>query len=458
MILFECDKDDGVAIHLVTGWTYSMATFTWTGLTGNWGSPTNWSPAGPPDDVFDIAIFNASGTYVATIAGGLSFTLGGGTLDAADAMLDMGGTLLLAGTLTLSDGVLQLQADGTIAGGTIAAVGGVFQARGGILTDTTWVGPLVLDDGADLTAGGALSVTGPLGAGGTISFGSATTMQILGSLLLNQGTNVGAIEMFNNFSFLEFDAGGTLDNAHLDFRGDINIVSSPNDPLLLGSGLTADLTGENIEFQGNFVNQATILVNAGTTYIEDIEPLTRFDNQGSIAVGAAVVHLHNDIFLNSGQVSIGTGGTLSVGAEVTLTNTGTITLDTGATFSRHDDTTLSGLTGGGITNNGGTLEISARLDLEGGTMDIAPTGLFSLVDVTADGTIANGTVVLNGGVFSPSGGTLDTVVHRGELVVPDFEAVNAIGGLRVTDVSGANPGTVTIGQGSTLNIADGLRG
>ena len=433
-----------------------MATFTWTGQTGNWGDAASWSPAGPPAGILDFALLNAAGPYTATIADGDAFVLGGGTLATADAILDLAGTLTLDTRLLLSGGILLLQSTGTIAGGTIEAAGGTFQARGGTLADTRWLGPLTLDDGADLTAGGTLVVGDALGGGGTISFGGATTMRVLDSLLVNQGTSAGTIEMFGNFSFLDFQAGGTLDRAHLDFRGNVNIVSSPNAPLLLGAGLTADLTGDDVEFQGNFVNQATILVNAGTTYIEDIEPLTQFDNQASIAIGAAVVHLHNDIFLNSGQVSVGTGGTLSVGAEVTLANTGTITLDAGATLSRHDRTTLSGLAGGGIVNNGGTLEISALLDLEGGTMDIAPTGLFSFVDVTADGTVANGTVVLNGGVFSPSGGTLDTVTHQGHLVVPDFEAVNAIGGLRVTDASGANPGTVSIGQGSTLNITGGL--
>lgn len=423
------------------------------------------------DGVLNLALqsgFDNTGS-LAIEAGGTLALLGSMTLTdltsisgvTNEGVLELLGTLdLQAGTLTVAPdtlfNIVQVSDDGTITSGTILPAGGTLTAQGGTLANVTVLGPFEVGDDSFLTTTGTFAVQDAGGGPGTITFGSASALKILGALAIGQAGALGTITMANDRASLLFDNGGTLDDVFLDAAGDLSGITATDAPLLLGPDLIAVMNSPEFQFQGSFINQATITIAAGTTYVEGIAGIGTFDNQGSIGVGPASLNLRDGTFVNTGAIEVAGGGTLTIGPQTSLINTGAITLDAGATLARLDNTTLSDLTGGGIVNNGGTLVVSGLLDLQGGTMDIAPTGLFSTVDVTEHGTIVNGTIVQNGGFFSPSGGILDEVVLRGGLDIPLFETIHAINGLTVSDTTGTAPGTVTVGFGGTLAVGGGL--
>lgn len=377
-----------------------------------------------------------------------------------DGILDIRGIVdLQSGTLvTVSDGLLSnilVSDEGILSHGTISTTGKQLRFQSGTLSDVVFLQHLLLSETDSVVTAGSFAVLDTTGGPGTITFSPLSSIRVLGSLALSDGSAPGVVEMFEDNTSLQFDNGGTLDNVLLDFRGDLNVLAAADAPIVLGSGLSAQLSGTDVELQGNFVNRAVIAVNGGTTYVEEFISGSTFDNQAMITVGPAMLFVDTNTFLNDGLISVGTDGTLAIGELVAFTNIGTIMLDSGATFSRHDDITLADLSGSIIANGGATLQLSGLLDLQGGTLEIEPTGLFSFIDVTDEGTIANGTIRLAGGTLL-SGGTLSGVTLEGTLGISDFETVNATDGLTVLDQVGTNAGHVTINFGATLAVEGGL--
>src|SRR5262245_56586782 len=77
-----------------------MAVFTWTpGVTGDWFTPTNWSPNGPPG-VGDAAIVNTGTPQLATGSSisGVSIVLGG-LITAQPVTLQATNTTFQSGTI-----------------------------------------------------------------------------------------------------------------------------------------------------------------------------------------------------------------------------------------------------------------------------------------------------------------------------------------------------------------------
>jgi hypothetical protein len=62
-------------------------------------------------------------------------------------------------------------------------------------------------------------------------------------------------------------------------------------------------------------------------------------------------------------IDIGYGGLFSVAANIEFDNSVVLVIESGGTVNRLDSTMLSGLTCGGIVNDGGALIISGSLDL-----------------------------------------------------------------------------------------------
>jgi len=115
-----------------------MTTFTWkSGVSSDWSTSADWSPAGPPG-AGDTALIDVAGTYTITIS--TAEPANAVTLDATNATLDLesGGTLTLSGTnptLAVLAGTLDLA--GTLVGGTVQAAGGsvIFDSAGNATLD-----------------------------------------------------------------------------------------------------------------------------------------------------------------------------------------------------------------------------------------------------------------------------------------------------------------------------------
>ncbi len=407
-----------------------------------------------------------------TVEAGGTLTLGGSLTLAglqAGSITGKGGTISIEGTLDLQGGTLDLTAggpfanlaisadSGIIANGTILTNGGTLTGQDGTLVNVTVLGPFELPSGAVLHTSGDFTIADTaVGTPGTLILDGIANLQIDGGLTLGTAGNPGTIVMPTDDSTLNFAKGGTLAHAVLDLQGDSDIVMAPGSALFLASDVVADLTGSDVEFQGNVVSLGSIAVNAGTTSAEDLATNDSFINLASIAIGAASLFADTDIFTNAGQIDIGDGGLFSVSASTRFGNSGTVTIEAGGTLARLDATTLADLTSGGIVNNGGTLLLSGSLDLQGGTMALSPANMFSHVDLTGDGTIGNGTIVPAGGQFHMLGGTFAAIVYQGELALADNAILSTAGGLTVTDDTGAGPGTIDIGFGADLSIAGGV--
>ena len=112
-----------------------MASSTWNGGSGGWGTIANWT-GGVPNAANADATIAASGSYIVTVESGDTYTIDSVGVSDGGALLDVVGTLSLAGALALANitaGTLELA--GVLAGGTLdIQSGATMLAAGGALT------------------------------------------------------------------------------------------------------------------------------------------------------------------------------------------------------------------------------------------------------------------------------------------------------------------------------------
>ena len=147
-------------------------------------------------------------------------------------------------------------------------------------------------------------------------------------------------------------------------------------------------------------------------------------NTGSITIGAGSTLYEGDVFTNTGSITIAAGGSLVV--------VGTLTLPTFA----------------GIQNDGLVEITSGVLDLQGGTLDVAPGTPFANL-LLSGATIENGTIKEDGGTLTLTNATLDGVTVVGSLDV-ESTTVTVVDGLTVETAEGG-AGSITLNNG-TLNL------
>src|ERR1700733_3289732 len=120
-----------------------MTTSTWNVSTsGDWSNASDWT-GGVPDSSSATATIAESGTYTVSIASTETFSVGSITLNSAHAILEIDGTLNLAGTLTQTAG--NVGVGGTINGGTINTGSNSLYSNDGTLNGVTVDGTIPLD-------------------------------------------------------------------------------------------------------------------------------------------------------------------------------------------------------------------------------------------------------------------------------------------------------------------------
>ena len=357
-----------------------MAAFTWTtGSSGDWSLAGNWTPTGgPPDADTDTALINAAGSYTVTIASSESYTANTVTLDDADAVLSVSGTLTLAGTapaLTVTAGEFDLY--GILDGGTVEAPGGTLVIENGAELDgVTWQAPLTFAANVSLNVIGGLTVeTASGGTPGVIDMTAGNdALYVLDSETLNNAT-------------LNFGSGSILDN-------DDNAGGT----LTLGSGFTINASGgEGGDLQNEY---GGTIANAGQIDVTDGSLLDvvggGFTNSGSFTIsGGGFVYIDTTTFTSSDAISIGSGGTLEIvpatSADVTYDDAATLILDNPTTYTG----TLSGFTAGDMLQLDG--EDISSASIVGTTLTVNLSGGGTLTYNTGPG--------LNGLTFTPSEGS-----------------------------------------------------
>src|SRR5579859_3615532 len=165
-------------------------TISWNNASGgDWNTPGNWTPSGPPASTDDVCI-TLNGTYTVTtpLASGTPITIHS---------LTLGGT---SGTQTLQDlGTCSINQILTTANGTTISATGVLQLTSvNCGTAATLVGP-VTNGGVlrtDVGANGARSIQGNLTNNGSLLINANTSFNANATTLDNHGTVAVADGMF----------------------------------------------------------------------------------------------------------------------------------------------------------------------------------------------------------------------------------------------------------------------
>ena len=235
-----------------------MSSFTWKGVSGDWNLASDWTPAGgPPKSTNSATIDGTAATTITVDTADVAKSL---TLSDANATLndDGGASLTIGGTLTMSNGTLDLSPYGPDGGAGVLTVGAL-NLSGGALT---------INSGGQLNLNGTLSQTGGTLTlqGGTISGG--TIKSTAGTLTLSSGT----------LSGVTYD--GTLDLSGANTNVDIANGTVVNNAAGTGAGTINDTGQSSFLFFDNTqtFNNATINLGNATGYSSF---LYEFDTTGA---------------------------------------------------------------------------------------------------------------------------------------------------------------------------------
>lgn len=417
------------------------ANYSWAGsVNGDWSTASCWT-GGVPNDPTAVVAIALPGTYAVAIAASESFSVGTLAFSATGAVLQLGGALTVAQTLTLTAGSIYLS--GAINGGAIiAGSGGRILFQNGTLNGVTYQGTLDLSGGTyqpTVTITGGLVVTGAGGVGpGTIQDTSPSGSKIV----------------FNNTQ--------TIDNATINIGSPSittdslfeNNTTSTNQILTLGPNLVINQVGKFAQ-GGTLGNVGGAIVNLGTIDAQYagghfIISGWGFINQGTINVSGETVFAQNFTNAAGGTVSIAAGSTFYVTGA--FANSGAISVASGGLIDFQAATTITTAQLGVISAAPNTVEIDGTLDNTAATLGVG-TGT-ALGQMVLQGTITGGTITDAGAGFLFTGGTLNNVTYQGTIDLSSIKYLPTLfisGGITVTGPGGSGPGTILVtGRNSRL--------
>ena len=292
-------------------------------LGGSWETGANWNPSGVPA-VSDDALIALAGTYTVTI--GAVEAPNSVTLNAATATLSIGtGGELLGSPLTINAGTLALT--GIILGSTVIN-SGVFTPAGGTLDGVTWQGTfggpgssyqsVNIKDGITL-----LNLAGT--APGTLIVGSLYMVNVLDSTpLANMTIDFTA---YNN----EYLSGPAAAAMVFDTTSLVTQTGSAAAAFISGATLISNGTIDATSASGSlyiedakFNNTGALLISGG----DDVIVQSGFTNTGSVSIGVngklSLTTTSNTVLSNANTISVSTSGSLVIGGS--LAGNGTITM------------------------------------------------------------------------------------------------------------------------------------
>ncbi|HJZ90837.1 MAG TPA: hypothetical protein VKE40_08175 [Gemmataceae bacterium] len=280
----------------------------------------------------------------------------------------------------------------------------------------------------DATAVGSLNFAG-FGTGKTLVFETVDEQGAVGNITLT------AVQFLN---------GGSDDQISLRFDS-----SAPGGNILFQANGAASPT---VGFAAEAVKDLTVNAGSGAFTFTDSGFITPGDAGGAISIAA-------------GPVTLSHSGGLTAGAAVTVTAAGDVLLNSGTGLLAHGN--LSITAGAGvIATNGGLASETGKVSVSGTTigldnMFITAPGGFALTgttsvgltggtyDISADVTIAGGTVGLTGVDLLSNPGTVDDASVSGTTVGLVNTSVAATGAVLVS-------GTAVTLDGAILRAGAGL--
>ncbi len=388
--------------------------------------------------------FSNTGTIALAASGVLVAWLDSGIADipgAKGSIVNNGGTVLLGlnGTIDNSGTTFDLgQANaagvtgfaGLLHEGTVNPDGGTIYFAGATLDAVTYAGTLQPSAGSTLYVENGISVTAPDGGTALIDLSGTIGTSEIASVM--QGVSrVSAPQLVQ----LEF-----LDNETLNDVSIIAGVIRADAALTLGSAV-------ELTFSPGFdeLSAATTLVNNGTIRVPDV---TFSETDDSITAAA---------FINAGQISIGAHDIVAVITPI-FENSGGITIGSGASLSVSLQATLSDLPAylGSIGNDGGTYSVTliGTIDNAGTVFDAAVANAESVTAISA--LLQGGSLVANDGTLGFGfGTTLDGVTVLGPMELSGDNQIAVRNGLTLVGSNGSGPGSVAVsGSGTNFDFLD----
>jgi hypothetical protein len=408
-----------------------VATFSWTiSTSGDWNTASDWTPSGPPDPASMAVVAAAGGAYVVTVSLAENVSVGNLSINATSATVDVAGTLALANSLIVNNGIFDVLNAGTATIGS----GGIAIGQGGTIHVSGSSIAAELDSTGSVIVGnigvGALLAIGNLGtATGTdltmLSFGAATgtggTVTIDGGKL----NGFGGIEIGGaGFGTLAVTNGGqvALANANLGIYVGSD-AGGGGGVLLIDNGSTFSEHGRHFHVGGHNDSASVVVRNSSRL-------ITSNDHGDGFLVAVAIEGPDSSISIESGSTWIA-NGQIGVGAD----KPGTLDVNNGLVDASGFSVYVASNSGGSGTlsvENGGTV-LAGNLSTNPsgtdalGTIVVGPGGTLKISD-----SINNGP----GGKIAVTGGTIVTKgVILGQAYIP-------------------GPAEITIGSGGTVSVTD----
>jgi fibronectin-binding autotransporter adhesin len=455
---------------------------TWTGTTGSWDVPGNWSGSAVPTTAGDAFISSGTATLGVGVSGEAndiylgrtgngSLSISGGYLSSREGTI--GGASTRIGVVTVSSGTWRISEDlsiGYLGSGTLNLSGGLVNSggyaalalRGGstgtaIVSGGTWSSSYLY---VGYEGNGTLTVSGGLVSAQSVEFGDqggSGTATLSGGVLrtgyVEEGSGSGLL-IFNGGTlqatgnqgdFLRnFEAGDVTINSGGAFidSGAFSIgigtaLSGTGGLTKLGAG-TLTLTGSNSYAGGTTVRSGTLVLNGG-----------------SVAHGAtnAVVGMQGG---DNAALVLQSGASMSSDRLILaqLGGVGAVTVSGTGTEYRVGNVVSIGYEGAGTLNilNGGTVVSDAYVDI--GVME----GGGGVVNVDGAGSIFSSALSFNVGFFGS--GTLN-VTNGGSVSARDFAISPLSTGAGVANVDGIGSVVTSTnavyfsGVSAVLNVRNG---
>jgi hypothetical protein len=285
-------------------------------------------------------------------------------------------------------GLLEATSGGTLALNSGTYTNAVGSTQGTILANG---GTVNLEPGANIVGGTLKSQNG----GVIQNVGNAAT--------LDGSTSTGAVTLVTGSSLV------VLNNTVLSVKG--SIVNNGTMTLSSGGSNTElEVTGTSATLSGT---GTLTMSNNSQNFIFGAVAADTFTNQETIQ-GSGNIGAGQMVFVNSGTVNANQSNALAIQTSGGTTNTGTLEATAGGTLL------LDGISGGNITNTGGTIQANGA----------SGTGNGAAVNLRDGITITGGTITSNSfGSFSvlAGGATLSGLTNTGTVNIVNNDVLNLAG-------------------------------
>jgi len=363
---------------------FGQTNSTWNGGTGNWSTSTDWTPNQVPNN-------GGGNTYNVTIASGSvnedivildqnatisSLMLGANNENDLNTYLwsknGTAVTLNIIGGLTVGQGEIVFgNGDNLTVGGNATINGGVVEIGGSLLVDGTATlssgGNLILDSGA---VANISTLVVSQNQRNEINIAANSTLN-----LTNQPNGITDIVSGQWNIYGTFNAGSTNGLANLNsLEGFLNLGNLQTTTVTPGSGTLTITDGLNLNGNGTIL---TILGNLTTSGI--VENIYNFR-----PIEGGTLNVADTLTIQpTGAISFSNGGVINVGGA--LVNRGVVTLTNGSTISM-----------GASSVNSGTIKLSGSRQMPDSVITGATTGVVLTNEkrIVGGGNIGNGSMGL----------------------------------------------------------------